>query len=302
MAKAGIVYAGTDDGLVILSDPASIGRWRRIGHELASSAVLAVLAEDALKLDAAVRGGGLQRSDDGGQSWQGMGGGDLVALAAHPVAPRRIFALSAAAQLAQHDDAGWRALDLGGPPSPPAARAGALLVDPHSAERVLVALSSGEVWASDDGGSQWGMLGGGLPAAAWLAASPGRPNTLFATANGGVWRAGASGLWASTDAPIEGAPTGALAVLPGKTEALLAATNTGIAYSMDDGDTWRAATLDAPLATVVNVLVPASYHLDTAWAGTSDGRLLLSTDRGRSWATVAQDLAPIHALAAVRLA
>lgn len=302
MAKAGIVYVGTDDGLVIFSDPASIGRWRRIGHELIGSAVAAVLAQSARLLDVAVRGSGLQRSDDGGQSWQPLGGGDLVALAAHPAAPQHLFALSASSQLARHDAAGWHTLPSSAAPSPPATHSGALLVDPHSAERVLVVLSAGEVWASSDAGAQWGLLGAGLPPARWLAASPGRPNTLFASANGGVWRAGASGLWAAASSQIEVAAGGALAVLPGKTEALLVATNAGVAYSMDDGEAWHAATLDAPLTAPVSIIVPAAYHLDTAWAGTADGRLLLSSDRGRSWATVAQGLAPIHALAAVRLA
>ncbi|MBC8076418.1 MAG: hypothetical protein H7Y32_10120, partial [Chloroflexales bacterium] len=136
----------------------------------------------------------------------------------------------------------------------------------------------------------------------WLAASPGRPKTLFASADGGVWRAGASSLWAAASSQIEVASGGALAVLPGKTEALLVATSAGVAYSMNDGEAWHDATLDAPLAAPISIIVPAAYHLDTAWSGTADGRLLLSSDRGRSWVTVAHGLAPIHALAAVRLA
>ncbi len=77
---------------------------------------------------------------------------------------------------------------------------------------------------------------------------------------------------------------------------------TGYEYSVDDGDTWADAGFDAPLAAAVSALMPAAYHIDTAWAGTPDGRLLLSSDRGRSWATVAQGLAPVRAIAAVRLA
>jgi photosystem II stability/assembly factor-like uncharacterized protein len=302
MAKAGIVYVATDDGLVIFSDPASIGRWRRIGHEWPGGAVSAVVAEGALKVDVAVRGAGLQRSDDGGQSWLGLGGDDIVALAAHPAAPQRLFALAADAWLARHDEAGWQPVELSGAPSPPAAHAGALLCDPHAAERVLVALAGGEVWASGDAGASWDLLGGGLPPARWLAASPGRPNTLFATAQGRVWRAGASGLWAAVGGQAALAPGGTLAILPGKTESLLAATGSGVAYSTDDGESWAEAEFDAPLTAPLSALMPAAYHIDTAWAGTPDGRLLLSTNRGRLWITVAQGLAPIRAIAAVRLA
>jgi photosystem II stability/assembly factor-like uncharacterized protein len=112
---------------------------------------------------------------------------------------------------------------------------------------------------------------------------------------------GEGALWTAVGSPL-GAAHGAVALLPGANEALLVASSEGVARSVDDGDSWQTAVSDEPLAALVSVIAPATYHIDTAWAGTADGRLLLSDDRGRSWRTVARDLAPIHALAAVRLA
>lgn len=69
MAKAGIVYVGTEDGIVIFSDPGGTGRWRNIGHELRGRHVAALAAADALTLTVRTDVGA-QHSSDGGRSWQ----------------------------------------------------------------------------------------------------------------------------------------------------------------------------------------------------------------------------------------
>ncbi|MFV9504882.1 MAG: WD40/YVTN/BNR-like repeat-containing protein [Oscillochloridaceae bacterium umkhey_bin13] len=68
MAKAGLVYVGTDDGLVTLSDPGGTGRWRNAGTSLPGQRIKALLAADALTLVVATEGRTL-RSSDGGQHW-----------------------------------------------------------------------------------------------------------------------------------------------------------------------------------------------------------------------------------------
>src|SRR5437762_9056067 len=72
MAKAGLLFVGTDDGAVLFSNPNNIGRWLRIGQPFRGQAVRALwpLPDNPLVVFAAVQGLGLQRSDDGGQSWQ----------------------------------------------------------------------------------------------------------------------------------------------------------------------------------------------------------------------------------------
>jgi photosystem II stability/assembly factor-like uncharacterized protein len=311
MAKAGIVYAATDDGVVIFSDPASIGRWRRVGHALAGQAARAQVAHSALALHVAADAG-VQRSDDGGQSWEVAGPGGALMLAAHPAAPAALWLVRGAdapGVVERSDDGGasWRPCPQG---ERPRAASAALLVDPHAALRLLLALKDGEVWASPDGGERWDALGAGLAAPlASLVVSPGRVNLLWAAAGGALFRAGESALWAQVagqSGPALQLFDGPLAVLPGKSEVLLAAGaangSYGLARSDDDGDHWQIAATDAPLAAPITALAAASYHIDTAWAGSADGNLLLSDDRGRSWRTIARGLAPVRALAAVRLA
>lgn len=301
MAKAGIVYVGTSDGLLIWSDPASIGRWRRVGHELAGSAVRSFVAHSALHLVAAVTGVGVRRSDDGGQSWQPAGDVDSALLAAHDAAPMRLFAATGD-DIVRSDDNGatWSLCPRG---DRPAERITALIVDIHNAERLLVGLQESGVWTSVDGGQRWDVLGAGVAGKIErIVVSPNRPGRVFAVAGGALWQAGEGALWTTVAGSVALAASGALALLSGADEALLVATVDGIARSIDDGDTWQSAAFDEPLAAPVSVIAAATYHIDTAWAGTADGRLLVSTDRGRSWRTIAHSLPPIHDLAAVRLA
>jgi len=205
MAKAGIVYVGTTDGLVTYSDPGGIGRWRRVGRALAGSPVRAIAAADALHLTV-LAGEESRRSDDGGQSWG------------------------------------------------PAPRADA------DALRELLA-QEGPLVTSAQG------------PAPWKAEHPPAPGST------------------------------ALAALAGKQEVLLAAIAGGTALlrSEDGGQSWQQATIAGELAGAVGVITPASYHMDTAWAGTDAGQLLRSDDRGRSWQPIADVGAAILSLAIVRL-
>jgi photosystem II stability/assembly factor-like uncharacterized protein len=201
MAKASLVYVGTTNGLITLSDPGGTGRWRQIGTALEGHVVSAVSAEDALTLLVATPDGA-QRSDDGGQNWA------------------------------------------------PATMPGLPTADP--------------------------------------AAGP-----LVATAQG-------MARWTGAHAPQITAS--AMAMLSGNQEVLLAATAAGMQRSEDGGATWQAAAVDPELNGTVNVIMPASYHMDQAWAGTSTGQLLRSADRGRTWQSVAQLSAAVLSLAIVRLA
>ncbi len=206
MAKAGIVYVGTTDGLAIYSDPGGTGRWRRVGHSLQGKAVRALLADDALTLIAVADGAAL-RTADGGQTWAAAPDGEAADL-----------------------------LDLAG--------------------------------------------FGGL---------------VVATAHGPA-------RWRGAQAPAPGAS--AMAILAGKQETLIAAVagGTSLVRSEDGGASWAPAKVEGDLLGSVAVLMPSSYHMDIAWAGTDQGQLLRSDDRGRTWREVAREPAGVLSLAVVRLA
>jgi hypothetical protein len=198
MAKAGIVYVGTQDGLVIYSDPGGIGRWRRVGQALEGLAISAISAADALTLTLRVEGQAALRSEDGGQSFVPLEGDGPAPI-------------------------GLQVATSHGP------------VD--------------QVYPRLMGASAFGRLEGKQP-------------VLVAAAAGG----------------------------------------TMFFRSEDDGIHWQPAGLTgADSIGKVQVITPASYHIDTAWAGTAAGELLRSDDRGRSWAVVAREQAAILSLAVVRL-
>ncbi|NJN15279.1 MAG: hypothetical protein HC822_02745 [Oscillochloris sp.] len=205
MAKAAIIYVGTQNGLLTFSNPGAAKNWRRIGHTLEGTAIRAILAADALHLTV-ITDTGAQRTEDGAQTW---------------------------------------------------GRA-----EPGDGERLQTLLDNGE--------------------------------PLLATAQG-------LARWPGDHAPAPG--TRALAMLSGKQEVLLAAIagGTTLLRSEDGGAHWAPGELNAELQGSVSVIMPSSYHIDTAWAGTDAGELLCSDDRGRSWAVVGSADAPILSLAILRL-
>ena len=116
MAKAGLLFVGTDDGLVLFSNPNNIGRWLRIGQPFRGHAVRAVwpVPENPLVVFAAVSEMGVQRSDDGGQSWRDAVSLDVTAIAGHHSAPQ-IYMLGALGEVYRGDDSGARRVRGSGP-------------------------------------------------------------------------------------------------------------------------------------------------------------------------------------------
>jgi photosystem II stability/assembly factor-like uncharacterized protein len=104
--------------------------------------------------------------------------------------------------------------------------------------------------------------------------------------------------------PIElpGPATEAVVTLMGQAPVIVVAQAAGgIARSDDGGRTWTHAEVEGATDAPIGVIAPVSYHIDTAFAGDSAGRVLTSGDRGRSWQIVKQNLPPVRSIAAARL-
>ncbi|MEI8167739.1 MAG: hypothetical protein WCG26_15265 [Chloroflexales bacterium] len=145
MARAGIVYVGTTDGLVTYSDPGGTGRWRRVGRVCDGHAVRAILAADALSL-LIVTGVAAMRTTDGGQSWAVVPSAEAAALLAlaNSDAPMVATALGPAQ---------WR----GAHPPAPGAVALALLAGKQ--ETLIAAIAGGTALVrSEDGGTTWAQV------------------------------------------------------------------------------------------------------------------------------------------------
>lgn len=142
MAKAGIVYVGTTDGLAIYSDPGGTGRWRRVGQTCAGQAVRAILAADALTVMVVANGGALGTTD-GGQTWSAVPDTEAAALL-------RLAGSSEPALATAHGPAQWR----GEHTLAPGASALALLAGKQ--ETLIAAIAGGTTLVrSEDGGATW---------------------------------------------------------------------------------------------------------------------------------------------------
>src|SRR5678815_4301877 len=110
MAKAGLLFVGTDDGAVLFSNPNNIGRWLRIGQPFRTQVVRALwpLPDNPLVVFAAVQGLGLQRSDDGGQSWQLALDLDAAGVVGHHGDPSALYAWTSGGDVYASNDAGAR--------------------------------------------------------------------------------------------------------------------------------------------------------------------------------------------------
>ena len=298
MAKAGLLFVGTDDGLVLFSNPNNIGRWLKIGQPFRGQAVGAVwpLADSPLVVCAAVAGMGLQRSEDGGQSWRLALEGDVSAIVGVVSAPRSLYLSTAAGAVYGSEDGGasWspRGLDVRGGGVRPH-----LAVDREAAPAVYAGLGDGAVLASRDGGASWAPFGASLPAAVAGLAVAARAGGVYAVAGGKLYRGAGAAAWQALDTP--GPARGPVVELVGQAPALLVALEGGgIARSDDGGATWAEVGDGKP----VDAISAASYHMDTAFAGGAEGALLVSSDRGRSWEVVKPGLPPIRSIAVARLA
>jgi photosystem II stability/assembly factor-like uncharacterized protein len=302
MAKAGLLFVGTDDGLVLFSNPNNIGRWLRIGQPFRDNVVRAVWpqADNPLVVLAAVGGLGVQRSEDGGQSWQISLDVEAGAIVGARSAQHRVYLSRGDGAIYRSDDAGatWTSCSAGGWPSSSQIQ---LIVSAKDAETIYVGSSDGSVWVSRDGGSGWARFGDRLAAPiAALSETFLSTGMLLALAGGALYQSDGDLPWQAVGLP-EPAAEG-LAALVGHAPVWLVAQATGgIARSDDGGATWTVAELEGPTTAPVGVIVPVSFHIDTAFAGDSAGQLFTSSDRGRRWHVVKQHLPPIRSITAARL-
>ncbi len=295
MAKATLLFIGTDEGLVLLSDPAAQGRWLRSAHQLRDNVVQSVWVDPSNPLIVlAIADRHVLRSSDGGQTWQTVRiASDLTATAALYGDPRRsaLVYLLADNFLFESRDTGvtWRAVTL------PRQCTG-YAIDGNG--RLMVAAGS-QVLVDGDQSAQWTLLGSPLPGVIrMLVTPPGGAGALCALAGGEVY-AWAQEAWRRIDGlPGEAA---VCTVLAGATPTLLAAlTDGGIVRGTLH--VWEPAIVTLPWESATTLLSPAGYHMDTVFASSAHGDVAVSRDRGRSWTVVRRGLAAVRSMSAARLA
>jgi hypothetical protein len=297
MAKAGLLYVGTEDGIVLYSEPGAMGRWLRVGHELRGRAVTSVWAWSVNPLTViASAGAKLVRSIDGGASWSEVGGiqgGVLAGSKGSAV----VACLAPDGTLASSQDAGetWK-------------RAGALgigevthMVAAPDNPQTLLASAGARAWASTNGGAGWAELGElPWPIQGLLVAvdETSRETSYYAAARGLFGHV--MGRWMEqSEGPLA---IGALVKLPGRELTVLATIPGGlVCRSTGRWDAWESAGAEVGWnEQTPTTIVVAPYHLDTAFAG-GGSAVALTTDRGKTWQRLRGELPAVLSLAVARL-
>lgn len=294
MAKAGVLFVGTADGLVQYSEPGAMGRWIRVGHSLRGLAVSSIwLWADQPLIGLAIAGGALYRTQDGGGTWDRVADGPVGLLTGGRAAQSELVCVTAGGQVWRSADAGVRweqqpvALE-----GQPITQLASLQTDP----RRLFAAGGTQVWGSMDGGRSWSVVGS--------VDQPIDGMALLPDGGVGVVCAGRIVLLGSPDHATSAtlSLSGPLAILPGRELTLLAAVSGGILRAHPAADLAAAEVVGADLAwpTGPAAIVGAHYHMDTACAG-GGGTAAISTDRGRTWLPLKGELTDVQSIAISRL-
>jgi uncharacterized protein (TIGR03437 family) len=183
---------------------------------------------------------------------------------------------------------------LGAPPEPSAK------VQPSAADRARLYALGKQVYRSDDGGLSWtnltayknrSIIGDDMRG---LASSPRDPDEI-AVANGrGVWRSLDGGLsWTGLNQSLPNLPVRKIESLPAGSQGVRVVTEgVGVMeWAPGERRAWRVAaseTADQALRNLLSKSLGAAITTvaaggDYVYAGTSDGRLWASADRGTTW-------------------
>lgn len=279
MAKAELLYIGTDTGLIQFANPGGIGRWLRAGHSLPGSDIGAIWVHptdptNVICSDAAH----LYTSSDGGQHWSDPVELGLDACVASRTTPSRILARSDDQAIISHDSgATWRRV---GP-----------------ADRV--ATNGDTLWISGATSAHTSSDGG----TSWHADTPWR---RICTSHDGTHTLRISGsidqpVWNLDDTTLPPPPLGphnpatiALAVLNGTPAKIICcAAGQCLTYT----DSWQPVAA----APALTVLVSVPFHPDRLWGADRAGALWYSTDRGVTWESIKTGLGTVNTIVPARL-
>ena len=243
--------------------------------------------------------GGLFRSDDGGRSW------DLV---------RGLW------------DVPGRAAWFGGGADAPGIHS--VCTDPRNPDQIRVAVSSGGVWRTDDGGQTWALTATGMKAdymppdrqydpgiqdVHFMVQCPSAPDCLWAQHHNGVFRSTDGGAtWTEVPTVTPSVFGFAVAVHPRdpdtawfvpavKDECRVAVGGrVAVARTRDGGRTFTELRQGLPQEHAYHLVYRHALAVDGGGdrlaTGSTTGGLWVSEDQGDAWAAVPAHLPPVHAV------
>jgi photosystem II stability/assembly factor-like uncharacterized protein len=298
IAKAGLFLLGNHGGwrsTLLRSDPAL--------------QCVACDSADPSSIYTGSRGGGVQKSEDGGRTWRNLQlpANDVFSLAVSP-ADGSVYAGTEPSQLFKSSDEGksWRELTAltripsaptwSFPPRPWTSHVRAIAPSPHDAGLLLAGIELGGLMRSEDGGQTWADHAPGaqrdVHALAW---HPGFAERAYEAGGGGAaWSHDGGRTWEPADAGRDRHYTWALAVDPEDPDLwyVSASPSARHAHGGENAQAhiyrWRGEGpweevrngLPQPLNVMPYALIATHEEL---FAGLADGRIFSSANEGESW-------------------
>jgi hypothetical protein len=349
-----VLAIGTRKGLFVATSPADRGRWEIGPINFTTNPVGAVAVDAARRrIIAAVNspfwGSAVVISDDLGETWSepqrdaadapiafpeetGASLNGVWQLRVSPADPDVVYAGVEPAALFRSADGGRTFALVEGlwdHPHRPTWQPGGgglclhtILPDPSDPDTVTVAISTGGVYRSTDGGKSWTARNRGITAdflgddpepeygqcVHKIDLNPSAPDRLFLQHHGGVYRSDdGAGSWTRIDAGLPADFGFPIVVHPHRPETVyvlpltsaMERTPAGLRYQVcrsdDAGATWRPLTEGLPAEPCYGTVLRDAMCVDDAdpagvYFGTRDGFVYASRDDGDSWTEIAAHL------------
>lgn len=265
--------------------------WRAEGPALGNVSRIAVAPSKPDVVYAATSGGGVWRSDDGGDSWSlpgdGMTSRNVEWIVVDPSDATSVWAGSGGIWRSTDSGVTWKMLS-GSYPGGLLRPVGYPVAFAPTQPKTIFLPSTNLHYRSDDGGKTWRDFRVPNQDAYVMAVDPGNPKIVYAGGRGdslNLSRSTDGGkTWRQTGIGLGKTSLKTLLIDPRRTSTLYAAGGvfTSVFKSTDSGDNWSELKLPVGGTSDLYELSMDPVNGTTLWAATEDG-LLVSRDGGESW-------------------
>lgn len=326
------ILAGTEDGLHKLRWIHGERSGRSTGVEFEGHVVRALEAHGS-DVYAAVRGVGLMRSGDGGETWENLfsslEGQQIHSMAVSARDARRLWVGTQPATLHTSADGGgswdevqefrilgvregWKDVGQG------VARVTTIASDPTDSSRLYVGVEIGGAYRSDDGGTSWRPINEGLfDEVHQIAVDPRTPNRVYASTGGGFhYSENRGNRWKRHESDLGSRYGTCLAVQNppdlNATQIILASAagpeaswkgrkgdaEARLSMSLHQGETWIPIDIAAARIGTTSILALATdpVRREGGFLGTNSGGIWHIDTRMQRWSKVQYGLPPVTAL------
>ena len=319
------ILIGMHDGVTTLSSNDGV-EWTQgpVSPLEHAAAKVAVAPSDPQRAYLVAYEAGVHRSDDGGLTWRQLSGyptDHAHSVTVHPSNPDRVYVGSEPATVYRTSDGGETWEECSAFRAVPGsdewsfhwegrhAHVRALCLSPADPDVVYAGIEVGGILRSRDGGDTWEHLQGAHPDVHKLIASPSLPSTVYAATahgpyrsddGGDTWLDIGEGLERRHNIPIVPSPDDHNLVVAGVASSARRKEAQAV-RSTDGGSTW--ARLEG-LGADENMVVALAWDPTVAnrvFAGTDQGVIYASDDRGASWRVICDSL-PTVAVGAMAVA